>query len=71
MNLMSRPRTRPGGNVGRVSLFCAMVVLVLFVCQACCSTPRPLKLSTLNKRLEDTSDPFIYDGPGNIFVHME
>jgi len=70
MGRNSRSHPRLGGNIGTASLLCAMVVLFLFVCQACCSTPRPLKLETLNKGLEDTSDPFVYDGPGSIVLHM-
>jgi len=71
MGSISRSHIRPGGNIGRASLLCAMAVLYLIFCQACCNTPRPLKLETLNKGLEDTSDPFVYDGPGGIVLHME
>ncbi|MBN1882336.1 MAG: hypothetical protein JW885_09200 [Deltaproteobacteria bacterium] len=71
MSLTDRPYLRSVGEVGRASFFCAMIVLLLCVCQACCSTPRPLSLKTLNKGLEDTSGPFVYDGPGDIVLHME
>lgn len=68
---INRSCAGPGGNITRALLLCMAVLLCLVFCQACCNTPRPLKLSTLNKRLEDTSDPFVYDGPGKIVLHME